>query len=50
MEAGGLGSEGSGACLERRVGAPRCIREPVRLQDPVSPDLVSALTFRTEWQ
>ena len=42
MEAGGLGPEGPGACLERRSGAPRCPREPVRLQDPVIPDLVSA--------
>ena len=42
MEAGGLGPEGPGACLERRSGAPRCPREPVRLQDPVLPDLVSA--------
>lgn len=48
MEAGGLGPEGPGACLERRSGAPRCPREPVRLQDPVIPDLVSALTFETE--
>ena len=46
MEAGGLGPEGPGACLERRSGAPRCPREPVRLQDPVLPDLVSALTLR----
>jgi len=48
MEAGGLGPEGPGACLERRSGAPRCPREPVRLQDPVLPDLVSALTLQTE--
>jgi hypothetical protein len=48
MEAGGLGPEGPGACLERRSGAPRCPREPVRLQDPVIPDLVSALTLQTE--
>jgi hypothetical protein len=48
MEAGGLGPEGPGACLERRSGAPRCSREPVRLQDPVLPDLVSALTLQTE--
>jgi hypothetical protein len=48
MEARGLGSEGPGACLKRRGGAPRCTRESVRLQDPVLPDLVSALTFRTE--
>lgn len=47
-KAGGLGPEGPGACLERRSGAPRCPREPVRLQDPVIPDLVSALTFETE--
>ena len=48
MEAGGLGPEGPGACLERRSGAPRCPREPVRLQDPVLPDPVSALTLQTE--
>jgi hypothetical protein len=45
MEARGLGPEGPGACLERRSSAPRCTREPVRLQDPVIPDLVSALTL-----
>jgi hypothetical protein len=32
---GALGSEGPGACLERRGGALWCTREPVRLQDPV---------------
>jgi hypothetical protein len=47
MEAGaGLGPEGPGACLERRGGAPRCTGEPVRLQDPVLLDPVSALTLR----
>ena len=46
MEAGGLGPEGPGACLERRSGAPRCPREPVRLQDPVIPDLVSASLYK----
>jgi hypothetical protein len=33
MEAGGLGSEGPGTCLEMRGGALWCTREPVRLQD-----------------
>jgi hypothetical protein len=46
MEAGGLGPEGPGACLERRGGAPRCTREPVRLQGPVLPGLVSTLALR----
>ena len=46
MEAGGLGPEGPGACLERRGGAPRCTRESVRLQDPVLPGPVSVLTLR----
>ena len=44
--AGGLGSEGPGACLERRGGALWCTREPVRLQDSVLPGPVSALTLR----
>jgi hypothetical protein len=48
MEAGGLGLEGPGACLERRSGVPRCTAEPVRLYDPVLPDPVSALTFKIE--
>jgi hypothetical protein len=33
MEAGGLGSEGPGTCLEMRGGALWCTRDPVRLQD-----------------
>ena len=45
---GGLGPEGPGVCLERRSGALRCPREPVRLQGPVIPDLVSAHFTKTE--